>query len=196
MASNSQRKRVRNRRVVLRIRDPDLKLFFYPGSGSKHFSFRILHKKGITNKKFLFSGFLWVSAASLHSRIRIPDPGGKKAPDPYPQHCLRVDILTEFLHATPHLRRISGTVDWLATTGFRYHPYLVISLFCDFTITDILGTGSFNTVPVPGTQRVLQSAIEILYLCIHFLFQADSGTCCVYFCCEYEHRFKEDSCLA
>jgi hypothetical protein len=82
---------------------------FYPGSESEHFldpdpnmfSSRILHDKWNANLPVLFSSFLLFQEQSLslcHSQkirdpdkihpgwIRIPDPGGKKAPDP--QHCV------------------------------------------------------------------------------------------------------------
>jgi hypothetical protein len=68
--------------------------FSHPGSGSEHFfhpGSRIPHEKW--NASFLFFLLLKLSGAVLvsqkdpgsgknSSRIRIPDPGGKKAPDP------------------------------------------------------------------------------------------------------------------
>jgi hypothetical protein len=84
---------------VLRIRDvfiqdPDPKKF-PPGSGSEHFSSRILHKKEGwkvptgNNYRYLFSCSLWfqeevfkkITHPVSRSRIRkkfVPDPGGKK----------------------------------------------------------------------------------------------------------------------
>jgi hypothetical protein len=60
------------------------------------FSSRILLEKRNANLPVLFSCFLWFQEQSLsrchsqkdpgYGKKFIPDPGGKKAPDPDPQH--------------------------------------------------------------------------------------------------------------